>query len=50
MGSIVTPIVSVIAGAVLAGGTIFGLVSSQTSSGPSPADSNQPVIDYGSNQ
>lgn len=50
MGSIVTPIVSVIAGAVLAGGTIFGLVSSQTSVGSSPVDSNQPVIDYGSNE
>lgn len=50
MGSIITPIVSVIAGAVLAGGTIFGLVSSQTSAGPSPADVNKPIIDYGSNQ
>ncbi len=50
MGTIVTPIVSLFAGAVLAGGTIFGLVSTQTSSGPSPADSNNPVIDYGSNK
>lgn len=50
MGSIVTPIISLVAGAVLAGGTIFGLVSSQTSAGPSPADANKPVVNYGSNQ
>lgn len=50
MGSIITPIVSLVAGAVLAGGTIVGLVSSQTSAGSTPADINQPVIDYGSTE
>lgn len=49
MGSIVTPIVSLIAGAILAGGTIFGLVNSQTSAGPSPTNIDKPQIDYGSN-
>lgn len=49
MGSIVTPIVSLLAGAVLAGGTIVGLVSSQTSPGESPGDIENSQIDYGSN-
>lgn len=49
MGSIVTPIVSLLAGAVLAGGTIVGLVSSQTSTGDSPGDISNSEIDYGSN-
>lgn len=48
--SIIGAIASMVVGGALAGATLFGLVSSQTS-GPdnSPAQVNSPVIQYGDN-
>lgn len=48
--SIIGGIASLVVGAAVAGATIFGLVSSQTS-GPdqSPANVNHPVVQYGQN-
>jgi hypothetical protein len=41
-------VASVVIGAVVAGATVFGLVSSQTgTTGENPANVNQPIIDYG---
>ena len=51
MGTIVGTIVSLIVGGAVASVTVIGLVNSQT--GPvdhSPANINQPVIQYGSNR
>ena len=49
--SVLVTIGSLVAGGAVAIVTIVGLVNSQTSaSGPSPANSNQPVtINYGTN-
>lgn len=51
MGTIISVLGSVIIGGVVATATIVGVVSSQTgTSGPSPANVQQPVVvDYGSN-
>ncbi|MEV7428894.1 MULTISPECIES: hypothetical protein [unclassified Nocardioides] len=49
MGSILSTIGSLAIGGIVASATIVGVVSSQTSpSGESPANVNQPVIQYGS--
>lgn len=49
MNSIIGGIAALIVGGGLATATVFGLVSSQTStSGDSPTNVNQPVIPYGS--
>ena len=49
MGSIVTPIVSLLVGGALATATVFGLVSSQTGAPEkSPGNAISPVINYGS--
>lgn len=49
MSAFLAPVVSVIAGGVLATVTVVGLVSSQTSApSESPADVQSPVVDYGS--
>ncbi len=46
--SIVGAIAALVVGAGVAGASIFGLVNSQTgTSGPSPADANDPVVEYG---
>lgn len=48
MNSLFGAIVGVVVGGGLAAATVIGVVSSQTStSGPSPANVNQPVVDYG---
>jgi hypothetical protein len=42
---------SVLAGGAVATVTVLGLVSSQTgASGESPANANQPVVDYGTTE
>lgn len=47
--SIAGAIAALVVGSAVAGATIFGLVSSQTGpSGPSPANAENPVIQYGS--
>jgi hypothetical protein len=48
--SIIGGITALLLGSAVAGATVFGLVSSQTA-GPaqSPANVNQPVIQYGEN-
>ncbi|GGO69493.1 MULTISPECIES: hypothetical protein [Nocardioides] len=48
MGSILSTFGSLAIGGIVASATIVGVVSSQTSSsGESPANVNQPVIQYG---
>ncbi|WP_164519542.1 hypothetical protein [Nocardioides ferulae] len=48
MGSILSTFGSLVVGGIVATATIVGVVSSQTSpSGDSPANVNQPVIEYG---
>jgi len=48
MGSVVAPIVSILAGAVLGVTTIMGVVSSQTAAPEnSPGDAQQPTLEYG---
>lgn len=48
MGSVVAPIVSILAGAVLGVTTIMGLVSSQTAAPEnSPGDAQMPTLEYG---
>lgn len=49
MSAFLAPIVSVIAGGVLATVTVIGVVSSQTSApSESPANVQEPTVDYGS--
>ncbi len=49
VGTIVGTVASLIIGAAVASVTVFGVVSSQTNApADSPANVNQPVIDYGS--
>ncbi|MDN4163126.1 hypothetical protein [Nocardioides abyssi] len=49
MGSILSTFGALAIGGIVASATIVGVVSSQTSpSGESPANVNQPVIQYGS--
>lgn len=46
--SIVGAVAALVIGAGIAGASVFGLVNSQTSaSGPSPANANDPVVNYG---
>lgn len=48
MGSVVAPIVSILAGAVLGVTTIIGVVSSQTAAPEnSPGDAQVPTLEYG---
>jgi hypothetical protein len=48
--SIIGGITALLLGSAVAGATVFGLVSSQTSApAQSPANVNQPVIQYGEN-
>lgn len=50
MGSILSTFGALLIGGIVASATIVGVVSSQTSpSGQSPANVNQPIIEYGSN-
>ena len=51
MNSLLGAIVGMVVGGGLAAATVVGVVNSQTStSGPSPANVNQPVVDYGSTE
>jgi hypothetical protein len=48
MGSVVAPIVSILAGAVLGITTIMGIVSSQTGApDQSPGNAEVPTLEYG---
>ncbi|MFC7724509.1 DUF2613 family protein [Nocardioides sp. GCM10028917] len=48
MGSVVAPIVSIVAGAVLGVSTIMGVVSSQTAAPEnSPGNAESPTLEYG---
>ncbi|GAA1930679.1 DUF2613 family protein [Nocardioides hwasunensis] len=48
MGSIVAPVVSIIAGAVLGVTTLMGVVSTQTAApDKSPGNVEAPTLDYG---
>ncbi|WP_435741482.1 hypothetical protein [Nocardioides sp. SYSU DS0663] len=50
MGSIAGIVGSLLVGGIVASATIVGVVSAQTEpSGKSPANVNQPVIQYGTN-
>ena len=49
MGTILSTFGSVLIGGIVAGATVFGIVSSQTApQGESPVNVSQPVIEYGS--
>ena len=49
MGSILTPIVSIVVGGALATATVIGLVSAQTGApDKSPGNAISPTINYGS--
>ncbi len=52
VGSIAGAIASVIIGAVVAAVTVIGLVNSQTgpSTSTSPANVNQPIVEYGTSE
>lgn len=51
MGSVVAPIVSILAGAVLGVTTLMGVVSSQTAApDQSPGDAQVPTLEYGTTQ
>ena len=51
LGTIAATLGSILVGGTVATVTVMGLVSSQTSAqGQSPADVNQPVVQYGSNE
>ena len=51
MGSVVAPIVSILAGAVLGVTTIMGVVSSQTAApSNSPGNAEAPSLEYGTSQ
>ena len=48
MGSVVAPVVSILAGAVLGVTTLMGVVSSQTAAPDrSPGNVEQPTLEYG---
>ena len=48
MGSVVAPIVSIVAGAILGISTIMGVVSSQTAPpDSSPGNAELPTLEYG---
>jgi hypothetical protein len=48
MNSVVAPIVSIVAGAILGVSTIMGVVSSQTAAPEtSPGNAEAPTLDYG---
>ena len=48
MGSVVAPVVSILAGAVLGVTTLMGVVSSQTAAPEqSPGNVEQPTLEYG---
>ncbi len=48
MGSVVAPIVSIVAGAILGVSTIMGVVSSQTAAPEkSPGNAEVPSLEYG---
>jgi hypothetical protein len=50
VGSILSTFGALVIGGIVASATIVGVVNSQTSpSGDSPANVNQPIIEYGSN-
>lgn len=49
MGSILSTLGSLAIGGIVASATVIGVVNSQTSpTGESPANVNQPIIQYGS--
>lgn len=51
MGSIFSAFGSLLIGGIVASATIFGVVTSQTSpTGDSPANVNQPIIQYGATE
>lgn len=51
MGSVVAPIVSILAGAVLGVTTLMGVVSSQTAAPErSPGDAEVPTLEYGTTE
>lgn len=51
MGSIFSTFASLAIGGIVASATIIGVVTSQTSpSGDSPANVNQPIIQYGATE
>lgn len=48
MGSLVAPVVSIVAGAILGVSTIMGVVSSQTAAPErSPGNAEVPTLEYG---
>ncbi|WP_107765781.1 MULTISPECIES: DUF2613 family protein [Nocardioides] len=48
MGSVVAPLVSIVAGAVLGVTTLMGVISSQTGApDQSPANAEAPALEYG---
>lgn len=48
MGSVVAPLVSIVAGAVLGVTTLMGVISSQTGApDKSPANAEAPALEYG---